>query len=168
MSSASAETAHHPHRPLGRSIWTLAAFLAAATLTAIIGGLASSDAEGVYTSLQLPAFAPPPWLFGPAWAVLYVLIAVSGWLVYRRRGWDRSLTLWAAQLVLNAAWTPLFFGASMYTAALVDITVLAGVVAATTILFARRHRLAAALMIPYLVWLGYAGALNAGIVLLNG
>lgn len=146
---------------------SLLAFLAAAAVTAGIGALASSDSEAVYTSLDLPAWAPPTWLFGPAWAVLYVLIAVAGWMVFRRTGWDRSLTCWAIGLVLNAAWTPLFFGADLYWVALADISALAVISVVTTVMFARRRRLAAVLLAPYLVWLGYAGALNLSIALMN-
>jgi tryptophan-rich sensory protein len=101
------------------------------------------------------------------WSVLYLMIAVAGWLVWRERGWDASLTLWAVQLGLNLLWTPLFFAADRYGWALVDIVALLVAVAATIALFARRSRAAAWLLVPYLAWVGFATALNLGIVVLN-
>lgn len=101
------------------------------------------------------------------WTVLYVGIAVAGWLVWRRVGWDRALTLWAVQLVLNSAWTPLFFGAGLYGLALVEILVLLVTIVATVALFLPRSRPAAYLMVPYLAWVGFATMLNASIWWLN-
>lgn len=142
-------------------------FLFAVAAVAIVGGLAAGSAGQTYRALELPPFAPPSWLFGPVWTVLYVMIAVAGWLVWRESGWNRALTLWSVQLVLNLAWTPLFFSAGWYGAALVDIVVLLVLVAMTVVAAARSSRLAAALLVPYLAWVGFATALNAAIVVLN-
>ena len=142
-------------------------FLVAVGVAAGLGGLAASSAGSTYDALEQPAFAPPAWVFGPVWTVLYVMIAVAGWLVWRRVGWDRSLTAWAVQLVLNAAWTPLFFGADRYGLALVEIVVLLVAVAVTLALFWTRRRVAALLMAPYAAWVGFATALNAAIWHLN-
>ncbi|MEJ7795354.1 MAG: TspO/MBR family protein [Nocardioides sp.] len=142
-------------------------FLAAVTAVAVVGGLAAGSAGQTYRTLELPPFAPPSWLFGPVWTVLYVLIAVAGWLVWRERGWDRSLTLWSVQLVLNLLWTPLFFAADLYVAALVDIVLLLVAVAATIALFRRTSPLAAWLLVPYLVWVAFATVLTLSIVVLN-
>ena len=101
------------------------------------------------------------------WTVLYVMIGVAGWLVWRRTGWSRALTAWSVQLLLNLAWTPLFFGAGLYTWALVDIVVLLGAVVWTIVLFRRTSPVAAGLMVPYLAWVGFATALNLAIVVLN-
>ncbi len=145
----------------------LVPFLAAVTAVAVIGGLAAGSAGQTYRALDLPAFAPPSWLFGPVWSVLYLMIAVAGWLVWRENGWDRALTLWSAQLVLNLVWTPLFFAADLYALALVDIVVLLVAVAATIVWFRRTSRAAAWLLVPYLAWVAFATALNAAIVVLN-
>ena len=145
----------------------LVPFVAAVTVVAVVGGLAAGSAGQTYRDLELPPFAPPSWLFGPVWSVLYLMIAVAGWLVWRERGWDRSLTLWAVQLVLNALWTPLFFAADLYVAALVDIVALLVAVAATIALFRRTSPPAAWLLVPYLAWVGFATALTVGIVVLN-
>ena len=142
-------------------------FLAAVAVVAAVGGLAAGSAGRTYAALELPPFAPPSWLFGPVWTVLYVMIAVAGWLAWRSSGWSLALTLWSAQLVLNLAWTPLFFAADLYVWALLDIVVLLGLVAWTAAAFRRTSGFAAALMVPYLLWVGFATALNAAIVVLN-
>ena len=110
----------------------------------------------------------PSWLFGPVWTVLYVMIAVSGWLVWRRAGWVRSAHgMYAVQLVLNMLWSPLFFGAGLLGLAFADILLLAASIVATIVLFARVSRLAAVLLVPYLAWVGFASALNFAIWRLN-
>jgi tryptophan-rich sensory protein len=156
-----------PLVPPARRWWTLVPFLVAVTVVAGVGGLAASSAQSTYRALDLPAFAPPPWLFGPVWSVLYLFIAVAGWLLWRARGWDVVLWLWVAQLVLNVAWTPLFFSADRYVLALVDIVALDVLVAALVVLAWRTSRVAAGLLVPYLAWTCFATALNAGIVVLN-
>lgn len=145
----------------------LLGFLAAVAVAAGLGGVAASSAGSTYAALDRPWFAPPAGVFGPVWTVLYVMIAVAGWLTWRQVGWDRSLTAWAVQLVLNAAWTPLFFGADRYGLALVEIVVLLVAVLVTTALFWARRRTAALLMAPYVGWVAFATALNASIWRLN-
>jgi benzodiazapine receptor len=154
------------------SAWLgLVPFLAAVTVVAVVGGLAAGSAGQTYRALELPPFAPPSWLFGPVWTVLYVMMAVAAWLVWRElpteAGWSRALTLWSVQLVLNLAWTPLFFAAGLYAVALVEILLLLVVLAATALAFRRTSTTAAWLLVPYLAWVSFATALNAGIVVLN-
>lgn len=103
-----------PQRSTKQSVLALVGFLLAVLVTAVVGAVASSDAKEKYAALDQPSWAPPSWLFGPAWGVLYVLIAIAGWLVWRRFGFDRAVQLWVVQLVLNALWSPLFFGAELY------------------------------------------------------
>ncbi|GAB2796265.1 TspO/MBR family protein [Amycolatopsis magusensis] len=145
----------------------LAGFIAAVAVVAVAGALASTDAPAVYASLNLPAWAPPAWLFGPVWTVLYLAIAVSGWLYWRAGGDRRGFTVYGVNLVLNLAWTPLFFGAGAYGVALADIALLDAAVVATILLFRRRSPLAAWLQVPYLAWVLFATALNTAIVVLN-
>ena len=123
--------------------------------------MAGTAAE--YQGLEQPSWAPPSWLFGPVWTVLYVLIAVAGWLVWRRTGWSAALTVYAVQLVLNAAWTPIFFGFGRYGLALVDIVVLWALIGVTIALFRPVSRAAAAMLLPYWAWVTFATALNAWI-----
>lgn len=145
----------------------LAGFLAAVTVVAAVGGLAAGSAGATYRALELPPYAPPSWLFGPVWTLLYVLMAIAAWLVWREVGWGRALVLWVVQLVLNLAWTPLFFAAGLYAVALAEIVVLLAVLVATTVAFRRTSALAAWLLVPYVAWTAFATALNAGIVALN-
>ncbi|RSN33336.1 tryptophan-rich sensory protein [Amycolatopsis sp. WAC 01416] len=142
-------------------------FLVAVAAVALVGGLAASGARSVYSGLDLPPFAPPAWLFGLVWTVLYLGIAVAGWLYWKSGGERRGLVWYAAQLVLNAAWTPLFFAAGAYGLALADILVLDVAIVVTALYFRRSSRVAAALLLPYLAWTLYATALTVAIVVLN-
>jgi tryptophan-rich sensory protein len=122
-----------------------------------------------YLALAKPAWTPPGWLFAPVWTLLYLAIAVAGWLVWRaasrRRG--APLALWGAQLVLNGIWSWLFFGLHRPDLALVDIALLWAAIGAF-VLAARPVRLAAAgLFVPYWLWVTFAAALNFAIWRLN-
>ncbi len=145
----------------------LAAFAIAVTVAAAIGGLGVAGVAGEYNSIRQPAWAPPSWLFGPVWTVLYAMIAVAGWLVWQRVGFTLPLWLYTAQLVLNAIWTPLFFGAGQYGLAFADIALLWLLVGGTIVAFWRIRRGAALLLLPYWVWVTYASALNLAIWQLN-
>lgn len=121
-----------------------------------------------YEALQKPPLNPPGWVFGLVWSILYLAIAVSGWLVWRARsGWSAPLSLWAVQLGLNAAWSFLFFGLQRPGIALVEIALLLIVLSFTTVSFLGVRRLAGFLFLPYTMWVGFAVYLNAGIWLLN-
>lgn len=150
-----------------RGLLVLLGYAAAVTLAASIGGVAASGSRETYQQLEQPPFAPPGWLFGPVWTVLYAFIAIAGWLVWRRVGFDRSMAPYAVQLVLNAAWTPLFFAAGWYGVALVEIVVLLAAIGVTVAMFAQRSRPAALLLLPYGAWVAFATCLNAGIWWLN-
>ncbi len=143
----------------------LLVFLALVAVAAAFGSLSRPDAW--YRALVKPSFNPPDALFAPVWTILYVFIAVAGWRVYRRVGWDYSLGLWGVQLALNAAWTPLFFGAHRIDLALVDIALLDVFVVATLVAFFRRDRIAAWLLVPYLGWIAFATLLTATLLRLN-
>lgn len=160
-------TPHADQETTARTWLALLGFGAAVLAVAVIGGLAASDSSQTYEQLEQPAYAPPSWLFGPVWTVLYVTIAVAGWLTWRRSGFDRAMVPYAAQLVLNAAWTPLFFGGDRYGLALAEIVVLLAVLVVTIAMFAPRSRAAAGLLVPYTAWVAFATALNAGIWWLN-
>ena len=93
-----------------------------------------------YASLNKPAWNPPAWLFGPAWTLLYTLMAVAAWLVWKRDGWRRPLLLYFVQLVLNAAWTPIFFGAHELGCAMVEMLALWTAILLTMLSFHRISR----------------------------
>jgi tryptophan-rich sensory protein len=124
-----------------------------------------------YESLAKPAWTPPDAVFGPVWTILYVLMAVAAWRVWREHGFGRATTalgLYFGQLALNATWSFLFFGLHSPGAALLEILALWLAILATIVTFARRDRLAAGLLVPYLIWVSYAAVLNAAIWRLNG
>ena len=124
-----------------------------------------------YASLAKPWWTPPPAVFPVVWTILYILMAVSLWRLWERAPVSRSgglaVLLFFAQLVLNAIWTPVFFGLHATQAALVIIVVLLGLIAATIAVLRRIDRPAAMLLVPYLLWVTYAATLNGGIVALN-
>ena len=127
----------HPPRSSAARRLGLAAFGVAVATAALIGGLGVAGTTAEYQSLEQPSWAPPSWLFGPVWTVLYAMIAVAGWLAWRRAGWTTALTVYAVQLVLNALWTPIFFGFGRYGLALADIVVLSVLIGVTVALFGR-------------------------------
>ena len=123
-----------------------------------------------YASLVRPDWAPPSWLFGPAWTILYALMAVAAWLVWRERGVEGArvpLGLYAAQLVLNALWSWLFFAWRLGGLAQVEVITLLVLIAATLVAFWRVKPLAGAFLLPYLLWVAYAAALTVSIVGMN-
>ncbi len=153
-------------------LWELPAAIVACELAGGLGALAGrSGFRAWYPRLQKPAFAPPSSVFGPVWTTLYALMGAALYLI-RRRPHDRAASrsaqrLFAAQLGLNAAWTPLFFGRRSPLLGLLDIVPLLGLVALTVRAFARISRLAALLLVPYLLWVGFATVLNAAFVWKN-
>jgi translocator protein len=123
-----------------------------------------------YPSLAKPWFTPPDWTFSIVWIVIFLLMGVSAWLVWRRIGFPRGavpLTWFAAQLALNLTWSTLFFGFRAIGWALVEILVLWAAVLMTAITFYHVSRPAGLLLAPYVFWLSFAIALNASIWVLN-
>ena len=120
-----------------------------------------------YEALAKPEWTPPNWLFSPVWAVLYVMIAVAGWRVYETLGFGPALGLWYVALLLNAAWSPIMFGAHRIGLAAVDIVGLWLTVVAFIAVTWRQDSVASLLFVPYLVWITYAAALNLAIYRLN-
>lgn len=144
----------------------LAAWLAITFAAGALGGVASRGAPTFYAQLDKPAWAPPAWLFGPAWTALYVLMGIAAWMVWRERGWERARTpllLFLAQLACNALWTWLFFAWRRGGLALAEIVLLVALIAVTMVAFARVKPLAAVLLIPYFLWVSYATVLTAAV-----
>lgn len=153
------------HQAVGLLGWLLLAFAAAA-----IGGFASARAGAFYAELVRPAWAPPGWLFGPVWSVLYALMGLSAWLVWRERGFNgarTALVLFLVQLGINALWTWLFFVWRQGGLAFAEILLLVVMIVATMQQFGRISKVAAALLLPYLVWVSFATALTFAIWRLN-
>ena len=151
-----------------RTLPGLFGWLAASYAAALIGSRFEPDAW--YEQLVKPAWTPPGWLFGPVWTVLYGLMGVAAWLVWKRRGFagaPNALGAFIVQLALNAAWSWLFFGLRRPGLALLDILLLWAAIAITALLFWRHRGLAAALLVPYLLWVSFAACLNFEIWRLN-
>lgn len=154
-----------------RSMLALLGFLALTLGIGYVGGLATERSDDTwYRELELPAFAPPDEAFGPVWTLLYAMMALAAWRIWRlspsapRR---RALLLWLVQLVPNLAWPLLFFGLRSPGLALLDIVLLLALIALTTVALFRLDRLAGLLFVPYLAWVAYAFVLNAAIWLMN-
>ncbi len=145
-------------------MWVVVALVAGA-----LGGLAAAPGEW-YASLSKPAWNPPSWVFGPVWITLYLMMGVAAGLAWAGRG-TRSgrsgFTLFALQLVLNALWSWLFFHWHRPDLALADLVILWAAILGTIIAFHRIRPLAGRLLVPYLLWVSFAGVLNASIVTRN-
>jgi tryptophan-rich sensory protein len=149
----------------------LASFTGLTLGAAALGSVAHRKSPGLwYQTLRKPPFQPPAWVFGPIWTALYGLIATSGYRVWKSTPSQPralSLALWGTQLALNTAWSPLFFGARRKRAAFVDLLALLGVAAAYAETSRKVDKTAAAMVIPYLGWLAFAGLLNEEIIRRN-
>jgi translocator protein len=150
---------------LGLAGWLVATFVAGG-----IGAIASASAASFYRQLTQPSWAPPAWLFGPVWTILYVLMGIAAWLIWREhgfRGASTALRLFVAQLLANALWTWLFFVWHQGALSVAEIVALWLLIAATMTAFWRLHRLAAILLMPYLAWVSFATALTISLWQLN-
>lgn len=146
-----------------RQVAGLLGWIALVFLAAWIGSIASMQARDFYASLVRPDWAPPGSVFGPVWTVLYTLMAIAAWLVWRERGWAGArgpLLLFCAQLAVNALWSWLYFAWRQGALAFAEILVLWLLIAATAVAFWRVKKLAGVLLLPYLAWVSFATALT--------
>ncbi len=156
--------------PTHKQIIGFVAWLAVSFTAAAVGSAASIQAGPFYTQLIRPEWAPPPGLFGPVWTILYTLMGIAAWLVWRVGGFRAArtaLTLFLVQLAVNALWSWLFFGWQRGGLAFADIILLWALIVATLVSFWRIRPLASALLIPYLLWVSFASALNYSVWRLN-
>lgn len=152
--------AHRSSRTL--HLPALAGWLVLTFVFAGIGAFATSQAGEFYGQLDQPSWAPPAWLFGPVWTVLYALMGVAAWRVQRTadvRSVRTEMTVYVVQLALNALWSWLFFAWHRGQPAFYELLVLWLAIVATLVLFWRRDRLAGMLLLPYIAWVSFAGAL---------
>ena len=150
---------------VGLVVWLLVCFIAAG-----LGAAASINAGSFYSELIRPDWAPPGYLFGPVWTVLYIMMAIAVWLIWRIDGFEAArcaCLLFLTQLALNALWSWLFFAWRLGLWAFIDIVLLWLALLATIIAFWQFSALAVALLIPYLLWVSFAAALNYSIWQLN-
>ncbi|MDX1588293.1 MAG: TspO/MBR family protein [Oleiphilaceae bacterium] len=153
-----------------RQLLGLTGWMALMVLVLALGAMASVNAGDFYRQLMQPDWAPPGAVFGPVWTVLYGMMTLSAWLVWRDRGWRRAswaLSLFVLQLVPNVLWSWLFFVGHQGGLAFATILLLLGLTLATVVAFYRHHRVAAGLLVPYLLWVGFAACLNLAVWRLN-
>jgi len=170
QSPSSHQVATASHNSVGLAL-VLLGFLTVCLGTAALGaGLTAVSVRDWYQTLHKPTWTPPDWVFAPVWTVLFLLMAFAGWVYWRRTGWSAgraALGLFAVQLGLNAAWSGLFFTLRSPGMAIVDIVLLWCAIAGTLWSFGRVSALASSLLVPYLLWVSYATALNWAIWRMN-
>jgi tryptophan-rich sensory protein len=155
------------------AVATALVFGGAVTAAAVLGSIFKPGrvtTRDWYDALEKPPFNPPNTIFAPVWTTLYVMIAAAGYRIARSDDTperSRALGWWSSQLALNAAWSPLFFGAKKAELALADIVLMLGAISACILTARKVDRTAAALLLPYLVWVSFATLLNEEIVRRN-
>jgi benzodiazapine receptor len=153
-----------------RQMLGLCAWLAISFVAAGIGAAASIRAASFYGQLVQPSWAPPSAVFGPVWTILYALMGIAAWLVWRAGGFRAhrsALTVFLVQLAINALWSWLFFAWHRGALAFADIALLWLLIVVTVVSFWRVRPLAGALLVPYLLWVSFAAALNYSVWQLN-
>jgi translocator protein len=163
--------ARTPTRTPERSLLALVLFFVICFAAAAIGGAVTTPKIGTwYATLAKPSWNPPAWIFAPIWSALYFCMAIAGWLVWRQEGTTGAqvpLALFGVQLVLNVLWSCIFFGSQNPGFAFAEVLMLWGAVAATTITFWRRTKVAGILFVPYWAWVTFASMLNFAFWRLN-
>jgi tryptophan-rich sensory protein len=149
-------------------------FLIIITIQVIGGLVTASSVNSWYTTIQKPSFNPPDWVFGPVWTALYIMITISGWMVWNKlEGSSKTklktpqMKLYGAQLLANFLWTMLFFGLHNPLLGLIDITALLLLILLTIKSFLKVSKIAAYMLIPYSLWVAFACVLNYNLVALN-
>jgi benzodiazapine receptor len=176
--SQHARTTSPPTTPPSTPVSVIAAgAFAAATVAAAVGGSLINQGAAMdwYDGLDKPFFTPPDATFGIVWTILYVMIGISGWLGWRAAAnadvpimsWSQPSVWWGIQIVLNFAWTAVFFGAQAPVGGLFVIAALIAAIVVDIAVVRRFSTVAAWLLVPYLAWCCYAAALNVGVVALN-
>lgn len=155
-----------------KGIGKLVCSVSACLLTGFLGSFVTMDSVSTwYADLSKPSFNPPDWAFGVVWPILYVMMGISAFLIWSKSVGSRqvkaALGLFVFQLVLNGLWTPIFFGLHMMALALAEIILLWVAILVTILAFWRISKTAACLLIPYILWVSFAVALNATIWFLN-
>jgi benzodiazapine receptor len=153
------------------SLAVLVAFIAICLAVSGAGAVfTTASVRSWYPMLKKPSWTPPSWIFGPVWTILYLMMGTAAWLVWCKRDEttiSRALILFAIQLILNAAWSPLFFGLKNPLAGLLDILPLWAAILTTLIFFWRISPAAGVLMLPYWLWVSFATALNFALWKMN-
>lgn len=152
---------------IGLFFWVGLCFFVAWTGAQVSPGIASSE---WYDALNKPTWNPPGWLFGPVWTILYTMMGVAAWLIWKEFGFKNArfvLIVFLIQLFLNGLWSQLFFGMQELGWAFVEIIILLSAIIFTAYLFFQKNRISGWLMIPYIAWVSFATVLNATIWIIN-
>lgn len=160
MNSSTGNTERRP------ALFSAVLFIAIIVAISLAVGYLTRPGEW-YENLAKPVFNPPSWVFGPVWTVLYILIAVAGWRIWRIAPGSAAMMLWIAQMILNWLWSPTFFGAEAPWLALAVIVALLVSIVGFMALSARHDHLSAWLFVPYAVWVTFATVLNGSVAALN-
>lgn len=145
---------------------SLGVFIVAVVGTGMVIGITTPPGAW-YAGLAKPSFNPPNWLFAPVWTILYILIAIVGWRTWRREPAGIDMKLWFAQMVLNFAWSPVFFAAQAPAAAIIIIVLLLGAIGIFIARTLKSDPPSAWMFLPYFAWVSFATLLNAAILRLN-
>ena len=168
MTSVNQETPSNSNR---RYAFGLIISVAVCFLAAGIGAwVTAASVNSWYLGINKPPWNPPDWIFGPVWSALYLMMAISAWLVWKTAESQKTrvaLSCFALQLLLNVFWSILFFGLQQPGWAAIEIVGLWVSIAVTILLFSRQSKLAAGLLVPYLLWVTFAAYLNYTIWVLN-
>jgi tryptophan-rich sensory protein len=162
-----ADAAAAPERKTVEQVLAAVIFGGVTAAAAGLGSVITGNGQDWYDSLSKPSFNPPDAAFGIVWTVLYVAIAVAGWLAWRSTRSATPTIAWSAQMALNFLWTAVFFGTESPTGGLVVIVALTVAISVTIAIDLRRAPLAAALLTPYLAWVLFAAALDVAILVEN-
>lgn len=157
-------------RTLNRSQALLGLLALCYGVASIAGAATVPEVKVWYQTLIHPSFAPPDGVFGPVWTLLYGMMAIAAWRAWRKDGFawsSTALRLFLLQLGLSFVWSFLFFSFHLLIVSAVEILLLEGAILATTFVFFRRDRTAGLLMLPYVLWAGFASALNLAFASLN-
>ena len=155
-------------RAIGKLICSISVCIA----TGLLGSFTTADSVKTwYADLYRPSFTPPDWAFGVVWPILYVMMGISAFIIWNKGLGNRqvkvAIGLFILQLILNGLWTPIFFGLHMMALALAEIMLLWVAIIMTIFAFWRISRAAAYLLLPYILWVSFAIALNAALWHLN-
>lgn len=155
-----------------KNLFELILCIALCMAAGIVGALFTVNSIGTwYAGLNKPFFNPPSWIFAPVWNALYIMMGVAVFLVWRRMDAGApakaGLLAFAAQLILNAIWSPIFFGARSILGAFIVIVLLLQAIGITIFLFYKVSKPAAALLVPYILWISFATVLNGSLLYLN-
>lgn len=147
-------------------------FILSAELTGIVSSLFMGDSIATWFSvLEKPFFSPPNWIFGPVWTLLYALMGIAAYIIWKHRREHRrshlALRLYWAQLLFNFLWSIIFFNMHQIGLAFIDIVILLVLIVLTTVYFFKANKTAGWLMIPYIAWVSFATALNLSLYVLN-